>query len=97
MLFGVLRDKAYDEMLELLRPHADQWVFATPATPRGLPASELAARWGGLAFDDVSRALRSARKLAGRRGLVVAAGSIFLMSAVRAELLGKRSDPPIAM
>jgi dihydrofolate synthase/folylpolyglutamate synthase len=97
LLFGVLRDKQHAEMLDLLRPHVDALVFATPDTPRALPARELAQRWGGVAIDEVSPALREARRRAGKRGLVVAAGSIFLMSAVRAELLGKRADPPIAL
>ena len=43
------------------------------------------------------RALRQAQRLAGNRGLVIAAGSIFLMAAVLAKLLGMKSDPPIAM
>jgi dihydrofolate synthase/folylpolyglutamate synthase len=97
LLFGVLGDKEHERMLGLLRPEVDAFVFATPATPRALPAADLALRWGGKAIADPSRALSAARRLAGRRGLVIAAGSIFLMAAVRAKLLDKQSDPPIAM
>jgi dihydrofolate synthase/folylpolyglutamate synthase len=97
LLFGVLADKEHEAMLELLLPRVDQFVFATPATPRALAAAQLVARWGGLAIDDPLQALRRAQRLAGKRGLVVAAGSIFLMAAVRAELLNLPADPPIAM
>jgi dihydrofolate synthase/folylpolyglutamate synthase len=97
LLFGVMRDKAYEPMLDLLLPEVDEAVFATPDTPRALPAAELEKRVGGTAIDEPLRALRAARQRAGTRGLVVAAGSIFLMAAVRAKQLGLRNDPPIAM
>jgi dihydrofolate synthase/folylpolyglutamate synthase len=97
LLFGVLKDKAYEEMLASLMPCFDACVFATPASPRALLSSDLRARFGGAAFDDVDRALKYARKLAKKNGLVVAAGSIFLMSAVRARVLGLREDPKIAL
>lgn len=97
LLFGVLKDKAYEEMLASLAPCFDACVFATPASPRALLSSDLRARFGGVAFDDVDTALKHARKLAKKNGLVVAAGSIFLMSAVRARVLGLREDPKIAL
>ncbi len=97
LLFGVMADKEYASMLGLLLPHVEACVFATPSTPRALPASSLSARWGGEAIDDPEKALRKAKRLAGKRGLVVVAGSIFLMAQARASVLGLASDPPIAM
>jgi dihydrofolate synthase/folylpolyglutamate synthase len=97
LLFGVLRDKDHARMLALLLPHFDELVFVTPASPRALLSGALRARFGGAAFDDVDSALRYARKRAGRRGLVVAAGSIVAMSSVRARLLGVGEDPKIAL
>jgi dihydrofolate synthase/folylpolyglutamate synthase len=97
LLFGVLSDKQHVQMLNLLLPLADAHVFATPPTPRARPAAELAARFGGEVVDEPLRALRRAQRLAGKRGLVVVAGSIFLMAEVRAALLGKAADPPIAL
>jgi dihydrofolate synthase/folylpolyglutamate synthase len=97
LLFGVLKDKDYEEMLSELLPCFDACVFATPASPRALASSDLRARFGGAAFNNVDTALKHARKLAKKRGLVVAAGSIFLMSAVRARVLGLREDPKIAL
>ncbi len=97
LLFGALRDKDHAGMLALLRPHVDAVVFTTVATPRAEVAELLAARYGGDAFADPGRALARSRKLAGRRGLVIACGSIFVMADVRARLLGLRADPPIAL
>jgi dihydrofolate synthase/folylpolyglutamate synthase len=97
LLFGVLKDKDHEEMLTVLLPCFDGWVFTQPSSPRALLSSQLRARFGGAAFNDVDTALKHARKLAGKRGLVVAAGSIFLMSAVRARLLDLREDPKIAL
>lgn len=97
LLFGVLQDKDYRHMLRLLRPHFDALVFVTPASSRALPASTLRARFEGEAFEDLALALRRAKQRAGKRGLVVAAGSIFVMSSVRALVLGVREDPKIAL
>jgi hypothetical protein len=46
--------------------------------------------------EDVPAALASARAHAGA-GLVVIAGSIFLVGEARAHLLGLRRDPPVAL
>ncbi len=97
LLFGVLKDKDYADMLAALLPSFDAWVFATPESPRAELSGHLRARFGGEASDDLDTALKQARKLARKNGLVVAAGSIFLMSAVRARVLGLRDDPKIAL
>ena len=44
-----------------------------------------------------SDALARVRRVAGPDGLVVVAGSIYLVAELRAKLLGLRSDPPIRM
>ncbi len=97
LIFGVLRDKDHASMLELLLPRVDAVVYVTPASPRATLASALGARFGGTTIDDPGGALRYARKRAGKRGLIVAAGSIISMSAVRAQVLGLHEDPKIAM
>lgn len=97
LLFGVLRDKDYRRMLKLLLPRFDRVVFVTPESGRALAAEQLRRRFGGESAEHVATALRRARKHAGTRGLVVAAGSIFVMSSVRALVLGVREDPKIAL
>jgi dihydrofolate synthase / folylpolyglutamate synthase len=97
LLFGVLRDKDYARMLRQLLPKFDAAVFVTPSSARALPAEALVRRFGGEACDSLDEGLRRARKHAGKRGLIVAAGSIFVMSSVRALVLGVREDPKIAL
>jgi len=97
LLYGAMRDKDHASMIALLRSHFVAIVFTSVATERAESARALAARYGGEAREEPEKALRLARKLAGKRGLVVACGSIFVMAAVRASVLGLRSDPPIAL
>jgi len=40
-IFGVLADKDYEKMAELLAPHAKKLILVTPENPRALPATEL--------------------------------------------------------
>lgn len=97
LLFGAMRDKDHGEMLALLRPRVDALVFAQAHTPRAESARVLAERHGGEARESVPRAYERARKLAGKRGLVIACGSMFLMAEVRALVLGIAADPVIAL
>jgi dihydrofolate synthase/folylpolyglutamate synthase len=97
LVFGALSDKPVALMLALLRPHVHQVVLTTAGSSRALAASELQVRFGGHAVAAPISALRKAQKLAGKRGLVIVAGSIFVMAPVRAHLLGLAADPPIAM
>jgi len=97
LLFGVMRDKDHATMLATLRPHVNDLVFATPDTPRAESAGRLRELYQGLALEDPSRAFSRAKKLAGARGLVIVAGSIFLLAKIRAEVLGLGMDPTIAM
>jgi dihydrofolate synthase/folylpolyglutamate synthase len=84
-------------MLDLLRPHVDALIFSRAHTPRAESARVLADRYGGEAIERVPSALARARKLAGKRGLIIACGSIFLMAEVRARVLGVQADPSIAL
>lgn len=97
LLYGAMRDKDHARMIAILRPQVDALVFTSVPLSRAESAHELARRYGGEAREQPEKALRLARKLAGTRGLVVACGSIFVMSAVRACVLGLRTDPPIAL
>jgi dihydrofolate synthase/folylpolyglutamate synthase len=96
-VLGAMHDKDHAAMFSPLLPLCVAHIFATPDTPRAEPASALAARFGGEAIAEPRRALARARELAGHNGLVLIAGSIFLMGPLRALLAGERQDPPIAM
>jgi len=88
LLFGVMGDKNVEEMMSVLFPRAEQVVITRPEQKRALDPEE-AARIGGryaVALHrepDPGLALGMARRLAGPDGLVLVAGSIFLVSDVK--------------
>ena len=88
LLTGMLRDKETDKMTERLSTRVRCAVCATPKVPRALPAQELAAsfeRFGvrTWAEPEASRALERARSLAGPEGIVLCAGSLYLIGEIR--------------
>lgn len=91
-LAGVLADKDYPRIMELLMPLAQEFVCLTPANKRALPAGELAEhlrRQGAKAgtCETVEDGIRMARAAAGEDGVVVAFGSLYLAGVVRKALL----------
>lgn len=97
-LLSILRDKAYDEMLELLVPLAERIVCTCSSEPRSLAPEELAERTVAAgatpeAVEAISApvaAYRRALALAGREGSVLVTGSLYLLEELAAEL----SEPP---
>jgi dihydrofolate synthase / folylpolyglutamate synthase len=89
LLFGVLADKDYREMLALLAPRARRIVLTTPANPRAKDPAELALllgdREGVLIEPDPARALDRALALGGE--ILVVCGSIYLVGESRKRLL----------
>jgi dihydrofolate synthase / folylpolyglutamate synthase len=101
LLVSIVRDKDAAAILGALAPCARALVATSSRNPRALPAGDL-ARLARLArpvvqeahaVDDAVDALARARQLAGPGGLVVVAGSIFLVGELRAHLLGEDVDP----
>ncbi|MDX2020290.1 MAG: Mur ligase family protein [Deltaproteobacteria bacterium] len=77
-------------------PQVEHVVVTQCASDRALPAVALAAALGqssALVVVDAVQALKEAQSLAGAHGLVVAAGSVFLVGQLRAHLLGHTPDP----
>jgi dihydrofolate synthase/folylpolyglutamate synthase len=85
---GVMRDKDATGMLSALLPYAGSLICTTPASPRALPADELAASARSLpgapsrvlSITDPAMAIAEACRSGAR---VVAAGSIFLIGPLR--------------
>ena len=83
-IFGAMRDKAIREMAEVLFPLAER-VIATPAAnPRSATVDEIREAAARTAVEieaapDVASALAMAREFAGRKGAVVATGSIYIV------------------
>ncbi len=86
MVFGVMRDKAVQEITEILFPIAEHVIVTRANNPRSASPDEIrqaAARVAaGVDIDeaeDVASALERARKVAGAGGLVVVTGSIYVV------------------
>ena len=79
-----MRDKAVQEMAEILFPIAEQVVVTQVANPRAATTSELlqaGSRTGAAvcAEETVAAALARAREVSKPEGVIVVTGSIFLV------------------
>lgn len=98
LLFGAMQDKDVRALAAPLLARAQQVVLTRPRLPRAASPAQLLARARGLGGGprhlepSVARAVRLARRLAGPDGLVVAAGSLFLVGEVLGLLERQRAS-----
>jgi dihydrofolate synthase / folylpolyglutamate synthase len=97
LVFGAMEDKDHQAMLAAFDGRVSERIYAEPALRRAVSAQALTHIRPGRVAPDVARAVAWAKEAAGPQGLVVVAGSVFVMAEARAHLLGRRTDPPIAM
>jgi len=97
LVFGALGDKAYVPMLECLAPLATRRLYLPPEGRAPAPVHALVAVADGLVEPSIGRATERALSLTKRGETVVVAGSIYLVGAVRAQLLGIAPDPVVAL
>jgi dihydrofolate synthase / folylpolyglutamate synthase len=97
LVFGALSTKNWRAMLRRLENVAGHRVFVAPPVTKAADPREMAAFLHGEVSESVAEALERARTLVGPRGVVVVAGSTFLVGAARALLLNLPSDPPVAL
>jgi len=97
LLFGAMRDKDHRRMLAAFDGQVDRRVYAAPSVYRSESPERLSKIRKGTVARSVRDAVARAKRAAGPNGLVVVAGSIFLVSEVRAVVKNVRTDPPIAM
>ena len=96
LLLGVLADKDWGRMLDILLPLAAEAVCVTPESERAMPAEELCAavRARGVparAASEIGGGVELARSLAGPGGMVCSVGSLYMSGAVRAKVLGEEA------
>jgi dihydrofolate synthase/folylpolyglutamate synthase len=95
---SILEDKDAAGMLSALLPACDAVVFTTSQNPRALPPptlQSLATQIGSPISEivpDPFRALARARELAGRGGVVIAAGSLYLVADLLSGERGERAS-----
>ena len=97
-IVGVKADKNREEILAPLMPLAAAVYCVEPPVEEAVPAKQmrLAAERSGVAaidFASIAEALHMARAAAGKNGVVLVAGSLFLVAAVR-ELIILEEDRP---
>lgn len=97
LVFGALADKAYEPFLRLVAPLAMHRFYAEPGGRAPAPLSELGSIAKGEPVGDPSLALDRALAAVPRGGAVLVTGSIYLVGAVRASLVGERRDPPVGL
>ena len=96
MVFGVMRDKAMQEITEILFPVAAHVILTHANNPRSATPEEIRQAAARIAAgsdleeaEDVASALERARKAGGRDGLVVVTGSSYIVGAAM-RILGVR-------
>ena len=89
LLLGVLADKDYAGLAEILAPEADAFVCVAPDSPRALPAEQLAEHlrpYGKpvTVCGSIEEGVAAATEAAGEDGVACAVGSLYMAGPVRA-------------
>ena len=89
LLVGVLADKDWPALFEILDEAADEWVCVTPESERALPAETLAAHLEKTGkpvtvCQSIADGVETAREKTGADGMACAVGSLYMAGAVRA-------------
>jgi dihydrofolate synthase/folylpolyglutamate synthase len=94
MIFGAMRDKAVDEMSEILFPLADELILTAADSPRSMPPEELAALAGrGRAVANIGAALQLVAGEVAADDAIIISGSLFLVGEARAASYNRNSWP----
>jgi dihydrofolate synthase/folylpolyglutamate synthase len=88
-VFGALQDKDAAAMLALLAPVCASMHYCAPESPRAYEPQALASLQAGAVYTSARAAMDGARRAAGRDGVVLCLGSLYLAAEVRALLLGE--------
>jgi len=92
-VIGMLEDKDIEGFLKLVIPLVDRVITTKPDNPRGLAAEALRERvlpFGKpvYAHDDINEAIGKAEELTDKKEVILFAGSLYMIGAVRGIILG---------
>jgi dihydrofolate synthase/folylpolyglutamate synthase len=78
LIFGVMKDKDYREIIEILAPHVGTTILTKPATERALQPRELEGFVkNAIVTEDVRSAITKAKNIAGKNDLILVTGSFY--------------------
>jgi len=91
-IFGVMRDKEYEEMIKTVAPLAKQFIAVAPDYPRALPAEELAQIItcyckDVIISDTIKEAVNKCLTIASKDDVICAFGSLYYIGEIRQYLL----------
>ncbi|MDO4500383.1 MAG: 5-formyltetrahydrofolate cyclo-ligase [Erysipelotrichaceae bacterium] len=83
MLCGILKDKQYEDIIDLMSPFAKEFICITPDSPRALLNSELALLINkkgikATCANDISEALKLSLELSDEKTPIMAFGSLYI-------------------
>lgn len=87
-LVGILADKDFEDVMDILAEVADEFICVTPNSPRALAADALAEalrKYGKpvSAVDNIREGVAAAQDAAGSDGMVCATGSLYMIGEIR--------------
>ena len=87
-LAGVLEDKNYQEMIEILAPHANRFITVTPNSSRALPAKDLALyiekyQVRTIVCESIEYGVRASLNTAEKDDIICALGSLYIVGPIR--------------
>lgn len=85
LIFGVMKDKEYEKMLDELLPVVDEVIFTSSSNDRALqPESMKKVAPRAVIADDAAGALRKAKAMSGGNDVIIVTGSLYLIGECRA-------------
>ncbi len=96
-VIGVMADKDYGQMFEMLRPYAVRVITTEPSNSRRLDAEKSAGIWRELgvpaeAVKSPSEAVSYAMGIADENSAIIAAGSLYMMDEIRTAVMFGKSE-----
>jgi dihydrofolate synthase/folylpolyglutamate synthase len=88
VIFGAMADKQYEEMIEILKPHTNQFIFTKPQSSRAKDPADLQKLIPGSHIEaTVQRAIQYARVHTPGESTILICGSLYLIGEARTLLV----------